>query len=314
MVAETDKTRETGVCSVEVSPGEVDAGADLTIKGRASCLPPEDFRGRTLLIKDQNGDPVGRIAFSEFDGETNETGELVAKAPIRAGVYTWLAVCPTDAKADISTEEMPAPFSFTVHPHSTRVVVWDVPSAIGCGEKFSIRIGTKCSSDCRPDGWSLEVRDHDGKDLARVAPGDEPWPGTTALYYAYVELTAPDTEGRYTWQARVPAPDLIIPHGECVASFGLAVVTAPECLLTVAAVDMESQTPVEGAKVVVHPHRAFTDEQGVAKVRVPKGAYRLFVSGKNYFPFRSDGDAKTDMTIKAELEFDHGPSDADLWS
>ena len=47
-------------------------------------------------------------------------------------------------------------------------------------------------------------------------------------------------------------------------------------------------------------YRAFTNERGVAEVKVPKGEYRLFVSGKNYFPFRSDSEVSTDMTIRAE--------------
>ena len=204
--------------------------------------------------------------------------------------------------------------SSTVEPHSTRVVVWDAPSAVECGEKFSIKLGVKCSSECRPDAWALEVRDHDGKELARATPSDGPWPGTAALYYAEVDLTAPDTEGLFAWEAKAPAAGLDIPHAESVANFGVRVVPMPECLLTVEAIDLKSQAPVKGAKVVVHPYRAFTDERGVAEVRVPKGEYRLFVSGKNYFPFRSDGEAKTDMTIRAELAWDLGLSDADVWS
>jgi hypothetical protein len=82
----------------------------------------------------------------------------------------------------------------------------------------------------------------------------------------------------------------------------------------VVAIDMESQTPVQGAKVVVHPYKTFTDERGVAEVRIPKGEYRLFVSGKKYFPFRSDGEIKTDVTIKAELAVDRELSDADIWT
>ncbi|MED5563079.1 MAG: hypothetical protein VYB16_01080, partial [Gemmatimonadota bacterium] len=101
---------------------------------------------------------------------------------------------------------------------------------------------------------------------------------------------------------------------EAVAPFGVRVVPAPECLLMVVAIDMESQTPVQGAKVVVHPYKTVTDERGVAEVRVPKGEYRLFVSGKKYFPFRSDGEIKTDVTIKAELTVDRELSDADIWT
>ena len=80
------------------------------------------------------------------------------------------------------------------------------------------------------------------------------------------------------------------------------------------AIDRESRAPVEGATVAVHPYTTLTDERGVAEVNIPKGKYRLFVSGKNYFPFRSDGVAKTEAVIEAELVLDSGLTDEDLWS
>ena len=300
--------------SVEVSPGEVDAGAEMTLKAKASCSPAADLRGQALQIMDQDGALVESAELTEFDGESNETSEFAVKAPVEPGAYTWLAVCPALATAGPSSEETSAPFSFTVKPHSTRVVVWDVPSTIESGETFSVKLGVNCSSECRPDGWTVEVRDQDGGKRAIVTFGGEPWPGTSALYYAEVELSAPDTDGLHTWEARALAADLHLPHAEAVASFGVRVVPAPECLLMVVAVDMESQTPVQGAKVVVHPYKTFTDERGVAEVRIPKGEYRLFVSGKKYFPFRSDGEIKTDVTIKAELAVDRELSDADIWT
>jgi hypothetical protein len=88
----------------------------------------------------------------------------------------------------------------------------------------------------------------------------------------------------------------------------------PGCLLTVVAIDGESQTPVAGAKVVLHPYKTFTDERGVAEVRVPQGEYRLFVSGKQYFPFRCECDIEADVAIRAELFVDRELSDADIWS
>ena len=307
-------TRKISAWSVAVSPSEVDAGADITLKGKIARSPAGDLRGTTLLIKDQDGALAKSVEITEFDGETNETSEFVVKAPVRPGAYTWRAVYLAHATAGMSHEETSAPFSFTVRPHSTRVVVWDAPSAIECGEQFSVTLGVKCSSECRPDGWAVEVRDHDGKKQATATLSDDPWPDTAALYYTQVDLSAPDTEGLYAWEAKAPATGLGLPHAECIASFGVRVVPTPECLLTVLAIDVESQTPVRRAKVVVHPYTAFTDERGVAEVRVPKGEYRLFVSGRNYFPFRSDGEVKTDVTIRAELALDLGLSDADVWS
>ena len=52
----------------------------------------------------------------------------------------------------------------------------------------------------------------------------------------------------------------------------------------------------------------------MAEVKVPKGEYRLFVSGKGHFPFQSQCEVNTDMTIRAQLVLDPEPSDADIWS
>ena len=314
MAAENHMTRKIGECSVELSSSQVDADADITLKGRVSYSPAVDLRGRTLLIKDQDGALAQSIEFTEFDGETSATSEFVVKAPLMPGTYTWLALCPAHTGAGFSHEEVSASFSFTVKPHNTRIVVWDAPLAIECGSKFSIKFGVKCACECRPDGWALEVRDHDGKKLVRATLSDNAWPDTSALYYTQAEFTAPDTEGLHRWEARAPMADLDIEHTECVASFSVRVVATPECVLTVEAIDRESQAPIKGAKVVVHPYRAITDERGLAQLRLPKGEYRLFVSGKNYFPFRSDSEVKTDMTIRAELALDPGLTDADVYS
>ena len=201
-----------------------------------------------------------------------------------------------------------------VPTHGISVVVWDTPTAIERGKPFKVRIGVKCEHQCRPDNWLVQVDDHDGNRLASGTLSDEPWPDTAALYYAEVELTAPDTEGLFSWQARAPLAELEGPHAHCQIDFNLRVVARPECVLTVEAIDRQSQIPVAGARVVVHPYRTVTDERGHAELRLPKGEYRLFVSGKNYFPFRSDKEVTEDMTIRAELSVDRELSIADLYA
>ena len=214
--------------------------------------------------------------------------------------------------------DVPPEGEASASPHGTSVVVWDAPSTVECGKTFGVKLGVKCSAECRPDGWTIEILDHDGTVRATAAPSDEPWPGTAALYFAEVELSAPDTDGLYSWEAKALgaglSDDLDIPHAECITPFGVRVVPTPECVLTVVAIDMESQTPVEGAKVVLHPYKTFTDERGMAEVSVPRGEYRLFVSGKKHFPFKSDCDVQTDLTIRAELALDLELTDADIWS
>ncbi len=67
------------------------------------------------------------------------------------------------------------------------------------------------------------------------------------------------------------------------------------------AFDVERQTPIKGAHVLLHPYRALTDESGVAKVRVAKGSYKLFVSGFQYIPYQGFLDVAADVTARAEL-------------
>jgi hypothetical protein len=75
----------------------------------------------------------------------------------------------------------------------------------------------------------------------------------------------------------------------------------PEYLVTVETVDGVDHTPLSGARVVMHPYRAVTDERGIAKVRVAKGAYKLFVSQTRYVTFGLPVDVEADMTARAEL-------------
>ena len=49
---------------------------------------------------------------------------------------------------------------------------------------ISVKVGGKCSSECRPDGGMVEVRDHDGRTGASATTSSEPWPDTAVLHYA----------------------------------------------------------------------------------------------------------------------------------
>lgn len=205
-----------------------------------------------------------------------------------------------------------------MEPHATRIVVWDVPSAVECGAAFKVKVGVKCAAECGAAARRVEIRDEHGRSVASAAVGDAPLDGTSALYYAEIELRAPAAEGLHAWEARaaevVDLASACATHSAATAGFHVRAVRPPDCLLKVVAVDPRSRAPIPGAKVVVHPYHTLTDADGIAELRVPKGAYRLFVSGRERFPFRSDGQIDADVTIQAELDEDLGPSDAELWS
>lgn len=214
--------------------------------------------------------------------------------------------------------------------HRTSVLVWDVPSAVESGRPFTVRVGVRCEAGCSLNGSPVEVSDTRGCTLAIATLGDVPWPGTDALYAAAIELMAPDEEGLRKWAARFagapgcePRSDGQThdgpthdgpPHERSETAFHVRTVPEPDCVLRVLAIDRARQVPIAGARVVVHPYRTCTDEAGIAEIGLAHGRYRLFVSGHDYFPFRSDGEVSGNMTIRAELEPDPEPTDAEFWS
>ena len=188
-----------------------------------------------------------------------------------------------------------------VTPHTTDVVAWDMPSAIVVGERFRIKVGMKCANECDLTNSDFGIYDQEGTRVATGTLSGDRWPGTTGLYVAEVELEAPAAEGLYTWSARTPGSDAEIPHAEGAVSFGVRVVSRPQYLVTVEAVDEVNQAPLSGARVVMHPYKAVTDERGVAEMRVAKGAYKLFVSQTRYLTFGLPVEVDADMTARAEL-------------
>ena len=199
----------------------------------------------------------------------------------------------------------------TVAPHATSVVAWDIPSAIVVGERFRMKVGIKCShgsDDCQLTNRNFGIYDHNEAQVATGTLLGDRWPGTTGLYVAEVELEAPTGEGLYTWGVKFPGQnpgsDVGMPHAEGSIRFGVRVVGHPEHLVTVETVDKVSQTPLQGARVVMHPYKAVTDQRGVAEVRVAKGAYKLFVSQTRYLTFGLPVEVTADMTARAELDLE----------
>jgi hypothetical protein len=312
MASQSEEMHGQQVCAAEVSPEIVDAGAEMVLRAEVSCTPPCDLRGQSLEVKDQTGVDAGIIDLTEFDGETSTSGTLKVTAPLETGEYSWSTLCPAHSMQDVSYAQTSAVISFTVKPHTIRVLAWDIPTAVVGGEKFKMKIGIKCSSECRFADEEIGIEDfgiysHDREALATGKISGELWPGTSGLYFTEVELNAPATAGLYNWNVKCPGTDGKIPHTEGTTGFGLRVVNPPECLVSIETIDKESQTPLKGVRVVMHPYAAVSDEYGIAQLRVAKGTYRLFVAQTSYLTFGLPVEVTADMNVKAELDLEPVP-------
>jgi len=301
MAAKAVRTRSRRACAVEVSPSKVDAGAELTVTVRVSCPDGFDLRGQSVSIRNQNDTELATAELTEFDGETYATSAFVLRAPLKVGEHIYRAVLAAQEKDGVSHEETSTEFSFAAKAHAVSVNVWGLPSAIATGERFRLKAGIKCSAGCKLTGRPVCVFDDQDTQVGAGSLLDDIWPGTSALYFAEVEAQAPLKTGDYTWHVKIPGSERGVPHAAGSFTFAVKVVSPPDHEVTMEAFDSEKQTPIKGAHVLLHPYRALTDERGVAKVKVTKGRYKLFVSGFQYIAYQSIIDVADDVTTRAGL-------------
>ena len=188
--------------------------------------------------------------------------------------------------------------------HTAQLNVWDVPPVTVAGERFKVSIGLRCSAGCDLSGQELGLFDQDGARLGRAELGSNVWPGTEALYFAEVEAEAPLTAGNHRWEVRTGDWVSELPHAAGSFPMVVRVVSPPDCEVAVAVVDREKQTPIKGARVVMHPYRAVTDDSGIARVRVTRGQYDILVSGSGYLPVSTSVEVTADLATRAELDAD----------
>jgi hypothetical protein len=301
MAAKAPKTHGERTCAVEVSPSEVDAGAEMTVAVRASCPNGLGLRGQTVSIQGQNDTELATAELTEFDAETYATGPFALRAPLEVGEHIYRAVLAAHEEDGVLYDEISTEFSFATKPHAMSVNAWGMPSAIASGERFGLRVGIKCSAGCRLAGRPLSVFDDEGAQVAAASLLDDVWPEASALYFAEVEAQAPLATGDHEWHVECPGSEHGVPHEAGSFSFTVKVVDPPDHEVTVEAFDSEKQTPIEGVHVLLHPYRAVTDDRGIAKVKVAKGRYTVFVSGFQYIPHQSFIDVAGDVTTRAEL-------------
>ena len=192
----------------------------------------------------------------------------------------------------------------TPDEHAIELTVWDVPTAIVAGERFSVSVGARCAAGCALGGLELSLFDQNGARAGTVKLGHHVCPGTEALYFATIEVAAPLTAGSHPWQAKSAGWDAELPHAPGSFPLMVRVVTTPDCEVTVRAVDRETQTPIAGARVVMHPYRAATDDNGMARVRVARGQYDILVSASRYLPACFGVEVTADLATSAELDAD----------
>ena len=299
--------------SLRDAPYAIDAGQTFTIGVDVVIASLAEIPALAVEVLDETGHLQGaaQLKPAEEQPEILTARKLGLTAPAKVGPHVWtLRVTSQNDEAAISETTT---FAFTTHTHQIAPVVWDIPPAMQPRETFRLKVGARCSSDCASHGWTATLVDQDGRAVASGQTRKTAWKGTQGLYFTELEATAPETTGLFSWTATVTC-DGPLPHEVGRRRFGLRTTQPADAELRVTAVNSETGAPISSMRVTAHPFHGWTDAEGQARLAVPKGSHRVFVSGKGYVPFQVSCTVEDSFPITAKLDPDRGLTDADMWA
>jgi hypothetical protein len=307
-LSESKKSNGNCTCTVEVSPDEADAGADITLNVQVVYSGKESLRAPRVSIRDVEGADLAQAQLTRVEDaagdDTYESSGIVVGTPRSAGEYVYRAIVLTPDEDGSLHALAASDVPFVVKAHEAALNVWDAPSAIVAGSRFKFMAGVRCSAGCCLGGQGLAVFDGDGRQIGAATLGSEIWPESDALYVAEIEAEAPPAAGAHQWEVRTAAWDCALPHEAGTVAMSLRIVPVPDYEVTIEAFDKDKQTPIKGAWVTMHPYRAVTDDNGIARVKVTKGRYDIFVSASKYVSISTSAEVTADMITRAELDAD----------
>src|SRR5262245_26769815 len=303
----TIESHSTAIALSEPAPAEVAAGTELMLKIKLTCAADCDLHNLPLTIK--GPDDTAAAA-----GHINDSGEVALRIPPKVGAQSFTIAFGPHEAADIRHE--PCTLSLTINsiPHGTSLAVWDIPSPIMKGQRFTIKVGAKSAASAELKGLEIAVTDDSETVVARGRLRDAPWPGTTALYWDEVELSAPGEEGLHKWSVRFDAEGLALPHDGTAAEFTAVVSRPPEHCLTVKVIEQQSKARIADVQIRLGPFRGTTDPAGIAEVMMPKGTYDLHVWKTAYEAADRLVEIKGDLSVQVEAVFVPEEDPDNVWT
>lgn len=181
--------------------------------------------------------------------------------------------------------------------HETSLAVWDLTSPVVVGRRATLKVGVACPSGCDLTGTRIDVYDETGTMVGGGTLGSVPWPATAALYWAELDVAAPEADGDHAWSLQVTATL----HAPAASSVPFVACRPPEHRVTLVVIDKASGGPLAGVELRLGRFRGATDEAGIAHVEVPRGTYEVCAWKIGYDLLSSTTHVAADTTIHLEV-------------
>ena len=155
-----------------------------------------------------------------------------------------------------------------------------------------------CTSGCNLSDTSVDVYNDAGEHIGTATLGSRPWPATDGLYWAELDLVAPECEGDLSLDIHAQPTT---PHADATSVVTFVVSRPPEHHVTLHVVDKTSDAPLPGVELRLGRFRTATNDQGIAQVEVPGGSYDVGTWKNGYEVLSRTVDITRDTTLHLEL-------------
>ena len=182
--------------------------------------------------------------------------------------------------------------------HEISLAVWDLTSPVVVGRRPALKVGLSCTSACNLSGTRVDVYNAAGQHVGTGTLGAEPWPATTALYWAQVDVVAPEREGDVSLDVRAT---LALPHADATSVARFVVSRQPEHRVTLHVTDKTTGAPLAGVELRLGGFRAASNNHGIAQMEVPGGSYDVGTWKNGYEVLSRRVDITRDTSLQLEL-------------
>ena len=189
--------------------------------------------------------------------------------------------------------------------HHASIAVWDLASPVVIGRRTTLKAGIACPSGCNLTGSRIDIYDETGTRVGGGEAGAAPWPATSALYWAQLEVDAPETEGEHAWSVHATAPGTAHAHVTSVVRFIAS--RPPEHRVLLEVIERGSGVPVAGVELRVGRFRVATNDAGMAHVDVPGDAYEVCAWKLGYQMLSHTAAIAGDTTIQLVMSVETTP-------
>lgn len=157
--------------------------------------------------------------------------------------------------------------------HALSLVVWDTPSPAALGAEVRVKIGAHCDCGCDLNGERVAVTGAGGAPVGEGFLDQIDETDGARLHWTTLGLAPPAAVGVAAFTAFCSGETLAGEHAPAEQSFSFPVDRPPAHRVTVRVVREATGEPCADVEVRLGRYEAYTNEDGLAVLHVPGGAY-----------------------------------------